>query len=404
MSFNNLPDDIIDRIFHCLLNDMTSFINLASTCKRCCLIANQLTIHSEAWAQNRPIVFDFYLEPLEVYLPSLCARHGTCAERHYRTGTKCELQLPPNQRPPSPNISPTYPPGNLSIPSTSSFERSLTGGHATTAAFSEAILGNSVDEPTSLADKEECYYHRLFCLLNSKYRTFSTIRFKDARLSDRGCIKPFQDSLKYKLPNTNVEQNIKALVALELYSCDITLDWLNTILNQLDHISYLTLNEISFIDPSILVEQKHLASKKLEQLRITGDRTCRINDSIFMYFLENFPAVEFDLTGTRVEYHKRIIQRFYTNANISDLYSIRPSEYVLTFPMVLFYLRKYQAVVKRFIANETDITFTCLKRLLQDEDLKHLEITIRNCPMITEFERTRLADQVEASDIARVIF
>lgn len=365
MSFDILVDEIIVKIFHCLMDDPISFLSFASTCKRFCLIANRRVIQTPQWVQARPLAFNLYLET-ELYLPHLCGQHGLCAEQKWRTGFKCELE---------------------------------TKNHSTSAPSTTSRTTSSGD---SSEDKNNCYYHRLFCMLNSKHRSFSSLKFRDARLSDRGCVKSFQDTLK--LNQSLGELKIKALVELELYNCDITLDWLNTILNETENISYLALNSVAFIDPSILVEPRHLASKTLKRLRISGDRSCRINDSIFMYFLENFPAVQLDLTGTRVEYHKRIIQRFYTNANTVDLFSVRPSEYILTFPMVLLYLRKYQAVAKQFIASETDITFTCLKRILQEDDLKHLQIDIRNCPMITQFERTRLADHVDEADLARVLF
>jgi hypothetical protein len=231
-------------------------------------------------------------------------------------------------------------------------------------------------------------------MLQAKYITFSSLKFTAVRLADRGCLRAFRD---FRLKT-------RALVELELNRCDITLDWLNTILNELDNIAYLSLNDISFTDPILLVEPRFMASKKLELLRIAGDRSCRINDSIFLYFLENFPAVRLDLTGTRVEYHKRIISRFYSNANSLDLYSTKPSEYIFTFPMILLYLKKYQAVVKHFIADDTDITLASLKRIIQDEVLKHLRVSVRDCPMITQFEQTRLTDQVEEQDLRRIVF
>lgn len=338
------------------------------------------------WVERRPVTFDLYLD-LNVYLPGTCSRHGACAEQQLRcSGSRCELDLKPkdNRK-------------NTTNSNSNNSNNQTENGNLSLNNYNEEAGG---DRDNELDYK--CYYHRLFTLLNAKHIDFSRLKFKDALLTDRGCIRSFRDTAK--LNRLLAAHKIRALVELQLFSCNISLDWLNTILNELTNISYLTLDEVSFVDPCILVEPIHYASKLLKQLRITGDRMCRITDSIFMYFFENFPAEELDLTGTRVEYHKRIIQRFYLNANVVDMYSTRPCEQILTFPMILHYLRKYQAVVKSFIADETNITFTSLKKILQDEDLKHLNITIKNCPLITPFELTRLAEQVDESDIARVTF
>jgi hypothetical protein len=365
MSLDSLPDELIVEIYKNLLGDLGSFRRLMMTNKRMCRIANGSSlINTPEWVSNRPTSFDLSLD-LTRYNPNLCESHGRCAEFHSRTSNKCELVHHYEARQPKSVI--RRPP-------------SVSGDDDQ----------SDNDEPTA------CYYHRLYCMLQARYITFSSLKFNSARLSDRGCVRAFRDF--------SSGPKISALVELELNRCDITLDWLNTILNELDHITYLSLNDVSFTDPSLLVEPKFMASKKLELLRIAGDRTCRINDSIFLYFLENFPAVRLDLTGTRVEYHKRIIQRFYSSTNTLDLFSSKPSEYIFTFPMVLLYLKKYQAIAEHFIADDTDITLASLKRILQDEALKHLQVSVRNCPMITQFEQTRLTDQVDEQDLRRVVF
>lgn len=376
MKFEHLPDDVIRRLFYYLAKDSKSFRDFSSTCKRHQIIAKQFSNLSE-WAERRPTTFDLYLEPLSLYSPSLCNQHGACAEQQLRyPGARCELEHRPEDDDNNKNRTDL---------------RSIT---------LYGPLDNIEFGPNREHEVDnKCYYHRLFSLLNAKHIDFSGLKFKDAYLIDRGCIRAFKDTAK--LNRLFAAHKIRALVELQLFSCDISLDWLNTILNEMTNISYLALDEVAFVDPSILVEPKHFASKSLRQLKITGDRTCRMTDAIFMYFFDNFPAEELDVTGTRIEYHKRIIQRFY---NGFDIHSARPSELVLTFPMILHYLKKYQAVIRHFVANETNITFTSLKKILQDEDLKHLRITIKNCPLITPFDLTRLNEQVDESDVARVTF
>lgn len=364
MHFNSLPDDVIGRIFICLMNDSKTFINLSCSSRRLEYISQTVTTSPE-WIISRPIGFNLYLD-LDSYQPNLCKEHGKCDEQEWRIGCKCEITA-----------------------------KSLGISNDNTSQLSTQNQ-NSEDGPLV------CYYHRLFCLLNSIHRNFSSIKFKDTALSDRGCLKSVQDSLK--LNKTIAEHNIRALVELELYDCDIALDWLNTALNQLTSIRYLALSGVTFTDPVILVEPRFFASKTLHRLRIINVRDYRMTDSIFMYFLENFPAVELDLSATHVEFHKRVIQRFYINANTVESYTAHPSDFILTFPMILLYLKKYQSIVKRFIANKTGINFACLKKMLQDEELNHLKIIVQNCPMITQLERARLSEQVEAEDIARVVF
>lgn len=377
MQFELLPDGVISRLLYYLATDSKSFRNFSATCKRYQRIARQFSDSSE-WAERRPVTFDLTLD-LSLYSPSLCNRHGACAEQQLRySGSRCEL-------------------GQKSIKSKRSNSNQNDQRPSSVNNYIEEVRGDREDET-----EYKCYYHRLFALMNAKHLDFSRLKFKDAHLIDRGCIRSFKDTAKFN--RLFAAHKIRALVELQLFSCNISLDWLNTILNELTNISYLTLDEVAFIDPCILVEPTHYASKLLRQLKITGDRTCRMTDSIFVYFFENFPTEELDLTGTRVEYHKRIIQRFYSNENGVEMCPTRPCEQVLTFPMILYYLKKYQAVVKSFIADETNITFTSLKKILQDEDLKHLRITIKNCPLITPFELTRLSEQLEESDIARVTF
>lgn len=368
VSFNNLPDEIIGEILSHLMNEPISYINLASTSKRLANIASRQT-SKPLWLTNRPLVYNFYLG-LDSYKPNLCQIHKACPEENYRSNRKCELS-----------------PTELASRTLNSLDGS-------------PLFANQIDQ--SEERKETCYYHRMFCLLNSQYRSFSTLRFRDAYLIDRGCIKSVADSMKINPDLTKLR--VSSIVQLELYDCDISLDWLNNALNQLGWISYLTMRKVAFTDTCILVESQYYASKNLRELRIIGDRTCRMNDSVFMYFLEHFPAKVLDLTGTRVEYQKRIIQRFYPYANSADLYSVRLSKDLLSFPIIMLYLKRNSSVNRHLIASETDITFTSLRKLLQDNELKDLQIDVENCPMITSLEINRLKECVDISDIARVKF
>lgn len=353
--FDRVPNELITIIVGYLMDDTTSFVNFSSTCKRIHQICDQST-GSPSWIENRPTPFNFYLDLTE-YKPSDCSSHDLCDEHQRKVKAGCEI---------------------------------LSQNSAALSVSNELY-----------SRPNHCYYHRLYCLTNARYRKFSSLRFIDSRLEDRTCLKWFREAKKpkWQLHRPWAQNNVSAIVELELYDCEITMDWLNTILNELVSIKYLALDNVSITDPNILVEPKHLASRCLNLLRISGDRTFRFNDAIFKHFLDHFPAAEFDISATRVEFHKRIIQRFYPVFTEQ-----RPSEYILTFPMMLSYLKKYQAVVKHFVANETNITSSSLRKILRDEELKHLKITVKDCPLITLVERTRLFEQVDEDDISRVTF
>lgn len=367
MSLDLLPDEIIARIFCFLMDDTDSYINFSSTCKKNLHIASSL-VKTAHWKELRPLPFNFHL-PLDEYKPEYCQHHGSCPEQEIRYGAKCELL---------------------------SRGLSLREG-------AERLNQSEVGPSRTGDDKDHtCCYHRFFCLVSARYRCFSTVRFRDCRLTDRGCLKSIKVAATINQPLT--EHRLRSLVELELYECDITLYWLNSVMNELHNIIYLGLHAVAFIEQSFLIEDHQRASRNLIRLKITGDRTFRMNDAIFMYFVDHFPATIFDVSGSRVEYHRRIIQRFYANANTVDLYAVRPSELLLTFPMILLYLKRYRSHCKHFIANENHLTVTCLRRLLQDEDLRDLRITCQNCPTLMLPERIRLAEQVEEADLRRVTF
>lgn len=367
MSLDEIPDEVIARILCFLMDDPNSYLNFSSTCRRNISVAKSL-VTTAYWKELRPLAFEFHMD-LNKYKPECCKFHGTCPEQEIRYGAKCELL-------------------SRGLPLKPGAER---------------LNQSEVGQSRAGDDKDHtCCYHRLFCLITARHRNFSTLKFRECRLTDKGCMKSIKVAAIIDRPLT--EHRLRSLVELELSDCDITLYWLNSILNELHNILYLGLHAVAFIEQSLLVEDHNKAARNLIRLKITGDRTFRINDAIFMYFVDHFPATIFDVSGSRVEYHRRIIQRFYPNANNVDLYSTRPSELLLTFPMILLYLKRYRSHCKHFIANENNLTVTCLRRLLQDEDLKHLRITCQNCPTLMLAERIRLGESVDEADLQRVTF
>lgn len=373
MSFDHVPDEIVGKILCHLLDDPISFINFSLASKRIKRISCEITSWPQ-WIKNCPLSFKIH-NNLESYSWVDCQQHGSCAGQIERTGFKCEVLTKKMA-------------SKVNSQSQSKFVR---------AGIFQHLSGE--DEHTITSNN--CYYHRLFCMLNSKYINFSSVKFRNAYLFERGCVRAVKDILR--TDRYIAEFKIRALVQLELFECYITLDWLNTTLNEFHNIRHLGLDQVTFMDSTLLVDHKHYAARKLVSLKIKYDRTMRMTDSIFMFFLENLPAVELDLTGTRIEFNRRIIERYYPNFSFSNAQSLQPCDYIFTYPFILSYLRRYHSITKHLNVSETNMSLVSLKRIILDHDLKHLKITATNCPMLNQQEQTKFMEMFEI-DSSRVMF
>lgn len=240
-------------------------------------------------------------------------------------------------------------------------------------------------------------------MMSAKYLNFSTIRFKNDALADRGCLRPAKHLARED--KMFGELKLRSLVELELYECDISLDWLNTAMNEFENIVHLTLHGTIFTDPMLLVDKKNYASRKLRTLKISGYRTLRFSDMNFCHFVENFPASVLDMTGTRIEFNKRVIYRLYgAHGDASDPFLTPPRDDFFSWPYVFGYLQMHSSTVKMFVANETNIALNNLKQLVNDTETSQLIIKVRNCINISEYERDRFKHSVSHEKLRRVIF
>lgn len=379
MSFDFVPDEIVGKILCYLMKDQQSFINFALTSKRMKRISDQITSWPQ-WVRVRPVAFNLHRD-LEAYSKIDCTQHGPCLDHFERTGCKCEISTRKMVG--------------------SKMNHQHTQSKSIQTGFIQYISGDDESLELSLTSNN-CYYHRLYCMFNSKYINFSSLKFKGAYLFDRGCVRAIRDIIRFD--KCLAQFKIRAFVELELTECNISLDWLNTVLNEFTNLCYLSLDQVSFTESSLLVDRKHYAAKKLKRLRIINDRTFKMTDAIFMFFIENLPAVELDLSGTRIEFNRRLIDRFYQNFSFSNVLSLSPSECIFTYPFVLSYLRRFQSVTRHLDVSGTNMSLISLKRIILDNDLKHLRITASNCPMLNNQEQTKFYEMVDEKDSARVRF
>lgn len=141
-----LSTDILAKIFQYLLDDASSYRNLSRTCKRFCQVATHPI-------QRTPNIFNFYLD-LEHFSRVTCESHEGCADLFLRTQCRCEQQL----------------------------------------AYKQSLKNRPCDsELLQLNSSVCCYYHRLYCMLQARYVTFSGLKFYNHRLIDTGCMTVFEN-------------------------------------------------------------------------------------------------------------------------------------------------------------------------------------------------------------------
>lgn len=203
-------------------------------------------------------------------------------------------------------------------------------------------------------------------LFRAKHRKFSAIKFDNSRI---GHFSP-ELYLKFK--------EVEGIVELIVYNCFIHIEWLDSMLSNLQRLQYLTINDVTFDETKYCMPKGVHTSKNkiLKKLTLINDRSVGIPDNYFIYFLQ-YPAVILDLTNRKVEYNKRIIQRFYPQ--VDDIHS-NPSKFILSFLMILHYLKLHKSVVKTFIGTGTGMNAVSLQELLLDNQLNHLDIFVKNCP------------------------
>lgn len=173
---------------------------------------------------------------------------------------------------------------------------------------------------------------------------------------------------------------IKCPSWLKLDNCTISLDWLDTLINELNNLQYLTLDGIYFFETSeskIRINDLSLVKQRppLKVLKFIGDGIARLTDAHFKYFLKKCPAVELDMTGTKITHEDKVINYCYEDKNDVLIY-VDPSPHILSFTFIFFYLKEHKEVIRRFVADDTGMTFRELLIIMEDKELRHLHVSL----------------------------
>lgn len=325
MSLSDLPDDILKKIF-CCLTDPIDYLNLTLTCKRINDLENGVkTFDANFWADRSILKYNLYPDDDRTRADSL----GIC-----------------------------------------------TGADFCTQAASDNY---KVKAPAQ--EIESFYYQKILALLAAKHRSFSTLKFKEAICCKFDFAAPINDAVRNN--KSLAMTRLGSIIELELLDCSIDLGWLSKIMSQIESVKVLTINKCLFIDQDAMGYSDHV-KRTLKHLRILGDKSYRISDSIFMYFAVHYPAKVLDISGTRVVFHKRIIKRFYQD-EISNFDEVSPSQYILSFPVILHYLRRNRSIINLFIAKNINMPDESREKLLLDQELKRIKFSLDQTKLITCF-------------------
>lgn len=246
---------------------------------------------------------------------------------------------------------------------------------------------------------------RLLKLFTSPYICFSSLEFQDTWfLETNESIGSLSEAIKESsvLNRAIAESRLNSLVELILSRVDITLDMLNRLLEQLPNISYLSLRTANILDKpgEILKLEEEKRVHELKELGLKRYWHSPLNDELFAYFLYNFPSQTLDMTKSYIVCSARIVRRFYQGRDILTY----PSSSIITFEMIHEYLRRHRLIIKKFIASETNLTLDALKRLLQDDDLRHIKIVVEKISEFKYMGEGLLYRELGGENMARVNF
>lgn len=263
---------------------------------------------------------------------------------------------------------------------------------------------------TFIVTRGDDFKRKLLILFDSPYRCYSSLEFQDIWfLESKESIGSLSEAIResMNLNSAITELKLNSLVELILSRVDITLDMLNILLEQLPNISYLSLRTANILDkPGEILNLPRKGTKgklpiyKLKELGLKRYWHSPLNDELFAYFLYNFPSETLDMTKSYIVCSARIVRRFYQGRDILT----NPSSSIITFEMIYEYLRRHKSIIRNFIASETNITLSALKRLLQDEELRNMKIVVERISEFKYMGEELLFRELGADSMARVNF
>lgn len=253
-------------------------------------------------------------------------------------------------------------------------------------------------ESTNMNDNNvKCCFGNLHNLFHCSLRYYSTIKFVGLSLEDN--LPP-----NWSACNELAYTRICGIVELNLHNCDITSGWLITLIEHFINMKYLILDNTSLVIKDIDFNYKNSYGLKcLEELRIINHSRL-FTDACFIYFYNNFSTKLLDLTNTKIVYHNRSTRRFYGHlGNNQDEAIINyPSEDIFSFEMIKLYLKKNNKSIKQLNLSQTDIQYSNMMEIIQNQDTKNLNLILLCCQYISQDTEDMLSGIVD--DIGRVRF
>lgn len=231
-------------------------------------------------------------------------------------------------------------------------------------------------------------------LVGARFRQYNGLEFKF--INSVGAPKVLDDTFV----------NPCNVIDLEFSNCLLNLKWIDVMLFNLKHLGHLSLNSVSLVaksDDSYLVQE----ARTLNQFTMIN-RDFEIVDETFMYFVDKIVPIKLNISGTKIEYHPRVVMRFYPDvgngedAEMIDRILATPSNYILSYPLLRYYLRKNQGATKSLNLSKSGVSLETVVELLCDEKLKDMVIYIQDCPQILKEEVSELMSVLSERDLKRL--
>lgn len=196
-------------------------------------------------------------------------------------------------------------------------------------------------------------------LASCKYVLFSGVRIRDAILKESQPNLIFTSIVHLEITDTYIDS-----------STPLT----NLIFSSLPNLNFIILHNCIYGSFKISDISN---SKSVRLLALTGDRTFRLNDYTLKEIANLIVSKELDMTGTICTVERLVTRRFYKLYNDLDKIYENPSAHILSFQMVLNYLRKHNTIVKVLKFCDLRFNFTALTTILDDALLKNITFDLR---------------------------
>lgn len=330
MCLDELPEELLFKIFHNLMSVGEDFIELSLVTKRINEVSKLITKHPE-WIKYRPVV--------------------------------CHIIIPQK---------------NIKI----------TNSEDISDIFNLLCSSVYLSENHNQND-HDCIQPGLMSIIHGKYINFSSIKIKNVKSFRGGCFN-IEDSMnKINQPSYNpndvliypsfTSYRTDAVVEIELSSCSISLNWLSDLLSIFPRVKYLTLTNVSFRKGAYLAFNSDF-TRELIRLKIF-DPKMKINDANFKYFSEKIPAAELVLSGSKILFDLDFVKFHYKNTlHCSKLLGYKGSFEIFSFMAIGKYLIKNRMTTKFLCLDNTNVNVKVLDYLLSLENLGELQIQAKNCP------------------------